>query len=192
MSDAAPILIADKLTCDRGGRRVLADVSFQVAAGGALLVKGPNGAGKSTLLRLVAGLLRLDGGVITNPFETAFLGHDNGLKSDRSLASELNFWARLDGRADRVAAALERFDLAVLADFPVRILSSGQKRRVALARTWASGARLWLLDEPSVGLDTANVERLAGAMRDHRAGGGLVIATSHVPIGLDDAAELLL
>ena len=192
MPDAAPILIADSLTCDRGGRRILSEVSFRLAAGEAILVKGTNGAGKSTLLRLLAGLLRLDDGRIVNPFEIAFLGHDNGLKSDRTLGSELAFWARLDRNSGRVEAALEWFDLTALADFSVQILSSGQKRRAALARTWASGARLWLLDEPSVGLDAANVERLAGAMREHRAGGGLVIATSHVPIGLDDAAELLL
>lgn len=192
MTGAAPILIADRLACARGGRLVLRDLSFRVAAGGALLVKGPNGAGKSTLLRLIAGLLRLEGGVITNPFGTAFLGHDNALKSDRTLGSELKFWAGLDGQSGRIEAALDRFDLTPLADFPVRILSSGQKRRAALARTWASGAPLWLLDEPSVGLDSANVERLAAAMRDHRAGGGLVIAASHVPIGLDDAAELSL
>ncbi len=192
MTAAAPMLIADSLTCARGGRLVLAEVSFRVACGGALLVRGPNGAGKSTLLRLIAGLLRLEGGVIANPFVTAFLGHDNALKSDRTLASELRFWAGLDGQVSRIDAALDRFDLTALADLPVRILSSGQKRRAALARTWVSGARLWLLDEPSVGLDAANVERLAAAMRDHRAGGGLVIATSHVPIGLDDAAELTL
>ena len=192
MAGTAPILIADELHCARGGRLVLQGVSFRVAPGGALLVRGPNGAGKSTLLRLVAGLLRLEGGVITNPFGTAFLGHDNALKSDRTLASELRFWAGLDGQIGTVDAALDRFDLTALADLPVRILSSGQKRRAALARTYASGAPLWLLDEPSVGLDAANVDRLAGAMRDHWAGGGLVIATSHVPIGLEDAAELLL
>lgn len=192
MTGAAPTLIADRLSCVRGGRLVLQGVSFRIAPGGALLVKGANGAGKSTLLRLIAGLLRLESGGITNPFGTAFLGHDNALKSDRTLVSELRFWAGLDGQSGKVDAALVRFDLAPLADLPVRILSSGQKRRAALARTWATGAPLWLLDEPSVGLDAANVDRLAAAMREHRAGGGLVIATSHVPIGLDDAAELSL
>ena len=171
---------------------MFAGVSFRVSAGEALLVRGPNGAGKSSLLRLLAGLLRAEGGALANPFTTAFLGHDNALKPDRTLGAELRFWAKLDGAPDRVDAALDRFDLAPLADLPVRILSSGQKRRAALARTWASGAKLWLLDEPSVGLDAANIDRLAAAMRDHRAGGGLVVATSHVPLGLDDAAELAL
>ncbi len=192
MPGAAPELIAEGLSCLRGGRPVLEGVSFRLAAGNALLVKGPNGAGKSTLLRLIAGLLHIEAGSLANPFGIAFLGHDNALKADRTLISELRFWAGLDGGAARVDDALHRFDLAPLADFPIRILSSGQKRRAALARTWASGAPLWLLDEPSVGLDVANVDRLAAAMQAHRADGGLVIATSHVPIGLDDAAELQL
>ena len=79
-----------------------------------------------------------------------------------------------------------------LVDLPTRILSSGQKRRAALARTWASGAGLWLLDEPSVGLDDASIGRLAEACAAHRAAGGLVIAATHVPMGIDDADLLVL
>lgn len=181
------------LACRRGGRTVFEHLSFALAPGGALLVSGPNGAGKSSLLRLLAGLLSPAAGAIANPFATAWLGHDNALKSERRLRDELRFWAAIDGvDADRVDAALDRFALAPLAALPVRVLSSGQKRRAALARTWASGARLWLLDEPSVGLDVANVARLSDAMREHRAAGGLVVATSHVDIGLGDAAELAL
>jgi heme exporter protein A len=186
-------LQATDLACRRGGRTVFEGVSFGLGAGEALLVTGPNGAGKSSLLRLLAGLLTPAGGTIANPFATAWLGHDNALKSERRLIDELRFWAAIDGVADdRIDAALDRFDLDAIAALPMRVLSSGQKRRAALARTWASDARLWLLDEPSVGLDVANVARLAAAMREHRAGGGLVIATSHVDIGLADAAELAL
>lgn len=185
-------LEAIDLACMRGGRPIFADVAFELDRGAALLVRGANGAGKSSLLRLLAGLLRPAAGRIANPFRTAYLGHDNALKPDRTLRRELRFWARLDDGDTRVGEALDRFDLAALADFPVRVLSSGQKRRAALARTWASGAELWLLDEPSVGLDAANVERLASACAAHRAAGGLIVAATHVPLGIDKAGELTL
>ncbi|MCA3255833.1 MAG: heme ABC exporter ATP-binding protein CcmA [Alphaproteobacteria bacterium] len=192
MNGGARLEVSD-LACRRGGRTVFEGLSFGLGAGQALLVTGPNGAGKSSLLRLLAGLLTPAAGEIANPFATAWLGHDNALKAERRLIDELRFWAAVDGTpAARIDAALDRFDLDAIAALPVRVLSSGQKRRAALARTWASGARLWLLDEPSVGLDVANVARLSDAMREHRAAGGLVIATSHVDIGLDDAAELAL
>lgn len=180
------------LACVRGGRLIFDGLSLRLAPGGAMLVRGPNGAGKSSLLRLLAGLLRPAAGQLGNPFRTAYLGHDNALKPDRSLAQELGFWARLDGAGDRWRDAIDRFDLAPLADLPTRVLSSGQKRRAALARTWASGAELWLLDEPSVGLDAASVDRLAAACADHRASGGLVIAATHVPMGIEDGEVLTL
>ncbi len=192
MTEGAGHLEATDLACARGGRLIFDGVALRVARGGALLVQGPNGAGKSSLLRLLAGLLRPAAGTLGNPFRTAYLGHDNALKSDRSLAQELRFWGRLDGAGDRWLSALDRFDLAPLAALPTRLLSSGQKRRAALARTWASGAELWLLDEPSVGLDAASLDRLAAACAEHRAAGGLIVAATHVPLGLDDAAVLQL
>ena len=190
MTMAGGQLEAIDLACVRGGRLIFDDLAFRVAPGGALLVRGPNGAGKSSLLRLLAGLLRPAAGQLHNPFRTAYLGHDNALKPDRTLAQELRFWARLDGAGERWHEALDRFDLVPLVDLPTRVLSSGQKRRAALARTWASGAELWLLDEPSVGLDAASIDRLAAACADHRAAGGLIVAATHVPMGIDDA-ELL-
>ncbi len=192
MDQPAPRLDSTGLACMRGGRLIFEDVALQVTRGGALLVRGPNGAGKSSLLRLLAGLLPPAAGRLSNPFRTAYLGHDNVLKLDRTLGDELRFWARLDGAAGRVDEALARFDLAPLADLPTRVLSSGQKRRAALARTWASGAELWLLDEPSVGLDMASIDRLAAACADHRAQGGLIVAATHVPLGIDDADVLML
>lgn len=186
-------LIVEDLDCVRGGRRVLSGLSFMVPRGGALFVSGPNGAGKSSLLRLLAGLLEPAAGGVHNPFRTAYLGHDNALKNDRTLAAELAFWARLDGVPRvRAAEALARFGLEPLAELPVRILSSGQRRRAGLARLWASGAELWLLDEPSVGLDTAALMQLSQAMQTHRAAGGLVVAASHVPLGLEAAQVLAL
>lgn len=192
MTEGAGNLEAIDLACVRGGRLVFDGVDLHVVRGGALLVQGPNGAGKSSLLRLLARLLPPAAGTVANPFRTAYLGHDNALKGDRSLGQELRFWSRLDVAGDRWRAALDRFDLAPLEHLPTRLLSSGQKRRAALARTWASGAELWLLDEPSVGLDTASLDRLAAACAEHRAVGGLIVAATHVPLGLDDAAVLML
>jgi heme exporter protein A len=180
------------LACVRGGRVIFEGVDLHVATGGALLVRGANGVGKSSLLRMIAGLLAPAAGRVGNPFRTAYLGHDNALKPDRALGEELRFWASLDGGEERWVEAIDRFDLAPLVDLPVRVLSSGQKRRAALARTWASGAQLWLLDEPSVGLDSASVERLTAACADHRARGGLVAAATHVPLGLEGADLLTL
>lgn len=182
-------LEAEGLACRRGGRLVFEGLSFGLSPGEALLVQGPNGTGKSSLLRLLAGLLPLAAGRLSNPFRLALLGHDNALKPDRSAADELRFWGTLD-RSLRVQDALDRFGLAPLADLPVRILSSGQRRRLALARIWQSAAPLWLLDEPSVGLDDASITLLARACAEHRAAGGLVIAATHVPLGLDDARTL--
>ena len=185
-------LEARDLACVRGGRLVFGGLSLRLERGGALLVRGPNGAGKSSLLRLLAGLLPPAAGWTTNPFRTAYLGHDNALKPDRSLTQELRFWARLDGTGMRWRDALDRFDLTALADLPTGVLSSGQKRRAALARSWASGAELWLLDEPSVGLDAASLDRLAVVCADHRAAGGLIVAATHVPMGIDDGDVLTL
>jgi len=190
---ATPVLTVQNLACTRGGRTLFENLGLHLEPGAALQVEGRNGAGKSSLLRLLAGLLRPSAGTITNPFTTAFAGHDLALKPNASLRDELTHWARLDRRtADHVNAALTAFDLAPLADLPVAVLSSGQKHRAALARAHASGAQLWLLDEPGVGLDTASLASLAAAMRAHRASGGIVIAATHADIGLDTPQRLVL
>ncbi len=179
------VLHVKNLACVRGGRDVFKGVGFTLASGEALQVEGANGAGKSSLLRLLAGLLEPAGGRADNPFEVAWVGHEVALKPGLTLAAELSHWARLDGAAPgAVAAALARFDLDALADLPCGVLSSGQRRRAALARASLSGAALWLLDEPSVGLDRAARTRLAEVLAEHRAGGGLVVAATHEPIGL--------
>jgi len=181
------------LACDRGGRRVFEGVSFTLAAGEALQVEGPNGAGKSSLMRLLGGLLEPAAGTIDNPFRVAWAGHEVALKPGVSLADEMAHWARLDGAtAAAVAAALDAFALTPLAALPAGILSSGQRRRASLARTMASGAELWLLDEPGVGLDTASLGLLAAAIAGHRARGGLVVAVTHAAIGIDNPRVLRL
>ena len=186
-------LIVEGLACVRGGREVFAGVGFALAAGGAVQVEGRNGAGKSSLLRILGGLLAPAEGRVDNLFEVGWLGADATLKPGLTLREELTYWARLDGKGEaEVAAALAAFDLAPLAELPVDVLSSGQRRRAALARVHASGAKLWLLDEPAVGLDTASVGLLAGAIRAHRESGGAVIVATHGDIGLDAPQRLSL
>lgn len=186
-------LIATDLACVRGGRTVFDGVSFALGAGGALQVEGPNGTGKSSLLRILAGLLEPADGSLSNGFGTAWLGADATLKPGTRLRGELLHWARLDGQpAAAVDAALAAFDLVPLAGLPVDVLSSGQRRRAALARVHASGAALWLLDEPGVGLDTASLGLLAAAIAAHRAGGGAVVVATHGDIGVDAPRRLTL
>jgi heme exporter protein A len=189
-------LIADSLSVFRGDRLVLDRIAFSVPAGGALLLLGPNGAGKSTLLRAVAGLKRLDGGRLlfdgSDEFlgQAAYLGHQDGIKPGLTATENLLFAARVSGRP--IAPALAALGLAPLADLPARMLSAGQKRRLALARLSVSGASLWLLDEPTLGVDTASVVAFGAILAAHREGGGIVLAATHLPLPLPGAEELLL
>lgn len=185
-------LIATDLALTRGGRRLFAGLAFRVEPGGALLLTGRNGSGKSSLLRLLAGLLDAAAGAVTGGGRRVFMGHDVALKPGGRLGAELAYWAGLDDGRQRLPAAMAVMQVADLAEVPCRMLSSGQKRRAALARVIASGADCWLLDEPTQGLDAVSVERLAAAMAAHRAGGGMVVAAVHGDIGLAGAEELRL
>jgi heme exporter protein A len=192
-AESAEALVADRVALVRGGRLLFEELSFRLEPGGALLVTGRNGAGKSSLLRLVAGLLAPDAGTLSNPFACALLASDQALKPDRTVQGELAFWAGLDGAgADKVAAAAAAMAVTALLPFRCGQLSSGQRQRVAIARTIASGARLWLLDEPTSALDAASDALLIAAVEAHRAGGGLVMAATHQPLGLAGAAGLTL
>ena len=189
-------LVAQGVSVFRSDRLVLDRVSLGVPAGGALLLLGPNGAGKSTLLRALAGLKRLDGGQILfdgtdeRAGRVAYLGHQDGIKPGLTAAENLGFAARLSG--GNAGAALAALGLAPLAGLPARMLSAGQKRRLALARLVVSDAPLWLLDEPTLGVDAASVAGFGKLLAAHRAAGGLVVAATHLPLPLPDAAELLL
>ena len=197
-------LSAQEIAIERGGRRVVSGVSFATGGGEALLLTGPNGSGKSSLLRAVAGFLPLAAGALTLEGgageasigeQSHYLGHADALKSALTAAENLAFWAAaLGGDSVRPAwmAALDRLGLAHVADFPVRALSAGQKRRVALARLLVAPRPIWLLDEPTTALDAAAQARFGLIMRDHLAGGGLILAATHAPIGLDDAPRLTL
>ena len=179
-------LVAFDLACRRGDRLLFEGVDFRVDPGGALTLEGPNGSGKSSLLRLIAGLLTPAAGRIDGGDARGFLGHDTALKPRQRLGDELAFWARIDGGRDRLPAAMAAVNVAGLTDVPCRHLSSGQRRRAGLARVIAGGATLWLLDEPTAGLDTGSCALLATAMAAHRASGGMIVAAVHGDIGLGD------
>lgn len=178
-----PALLVEDLACLRGDRLLFEGLSFALAPGQALHLEGPNGSGKSSLLRLLAGLLKPLSGRISAP-ALSYLGHDVALKPRMKLGEELQHWARLDDAQARLPAAMAAMNVTALADVPCRYLSSGQRRRAGLARVIATGAPLWLLDEPTAGLDTASAALLADAMAAHRATGGMVIAAVHGDIGL--------
>ena len=163
---------------------------------------GPNGSGKSSLLRLIAGLLRpsagrilLHGGAVdqTIPEQAHYLGHLDALKPSLTVAENLDFWTSYLGEgASPIDSALSAVELGGLADLPATYLSAGQRRRLSLARLIVVARPIWLLDEPTSALDAAAQGMLAELMRTHLAGGGLILAATHGPIGLDGVKELRL
>jgi len=188
-----PRLAFDRVACLRGGRLLFEGMSFALAAGDAALLTGPNGVGKSSLMRIAAGLLRPGAGTVTREGGMAFAGEQAALDAALPLGRALGFWAGLDRvNADDVLRGLDAMGIANLAQVPVRMLSTGQRKRAAIARVIAGSAPIWLLDEPGNGLDLAALDRLGAAMETHRAGGGIVLAASHQPLGLDDAREIAL
>jgi heme exporter protein A len=195
-------LSADNLTCIRGGRTVFTGLSFAVAGGEALMLTGRNGAGKSSLLRMIAGLVHVAHGRLTLTGGEAeasiaeqahYLGHQDALKPSLSVGENLAFWiAYLGGARHAVPAALAAVGLEPLVRLPAAYLSAGQRRRLSIARLAAVERPLWLLDEPTSALDAQSQERLAGLMRDHLGKGGLIVAATHGPLGLERARKLRL
>jgi len=192
------------LAIERGGRRLFKGLSFEADQGSALIVTGPNGAGKSSLLRALCGFLPVEaGGFVfeggdperTVGEEAHYLGHADALKGALSAGENLAFFAgALGGDPSREAsrAALSRVGLAHVIDFPVRALSAGQKRRVALARLLVARRPLWLLDEPTTALDAAAQAAFAAIVRSFLDAGGILVAATHAPLGLANARELRL
>ncbi|CAN5234882.1 heme ABC exporter ATP-binding protein CcmA [soil metagenome] len=183
------------VSCARGGRVLFESLSFALAAGDTALVSGPNGVGKSSLIRVAAGLLAPAHGAVEGAPVRALMAEALALDPARPLTEALLLWAKLDDRADpprRVALALEATALAPLAEVPVRLLSTGQRRRAALARVVASEAAVWLLDEPANGLDTASVAALTALIARHRAGGGVALVATHLALDLPDAQVIAL
>ncbi|ODM44883.1 heme ABC exporter ATP-binding protein CcmA [Cereibacter johrii] len=183
-------LTVTNLACARGGVTVLERVSFGLSGGAALILRGPNGIGKTTLLRTVAGLQPAVAGEISMPPEAvAYAAHADGLKATLTVAENLAFWAAIYG-TDRAPHAIQRMNLAALADRQAQNLSAGQKRRLGLARLLVTGRPLWVLDEPTVSLDAASVALFAEAVRAHLAEGGAALMATHIDLGLAEAEVL--
>jgi heme exporter protein A len=195
-------LTSENLACSRGGREVFQGLTFSLLGGEALMVTGRNGAGKSSLLRMIAGLIHISAGRLgltggeedaTLAEQAHYLGHQDAVKSSLSVGENLQFWSDYLGANRReIEPALEAVDLAPLAGLPAAYLSAGQRRRLSIARLVAVQRPIWLLDEPSSALDAPSQKRLAELMRGHLAGGGMIVAAAHGPIGLERARELKL
>ncbi len=213
-------LIAEAISCHRGSRAVIENLSFTLSGGEALLLRGPNGAGKTTLLRSLAGFLPILKGRLWLQIDDAsasgtspgtatddapqdrqdqdgeppeiseychYVGHLNGIKHGMTATENLQFWQHyLSGRhdPDSIAKALDAFDLTELAEIPAGLMSQGQKRRLGLARLLIAKRMIWILDEPTVSLDTHSQTVLANHVAAHVKNGGMVIAATHIPLGL--------
>src|SRR6266480_4957250 len=185
--------------CVRGGRDVFSGLDFEATSGEALAVTGPNGAGKTSLLRLIAGLLTMAGGSVgleggeaelTLPEQAHYLGHRDALKPALSVLENLSFWRDfLGGGAGDTSQCLKAVGLGHATHLPAAYLSAGQRRRLSIARLLVVRRPVWLLDEPANALDTAGQNLFVALMGDHLARGGLIIAATHAPLGVQ-AKEL--
>jgi heme exporter protein A len=193
-------ITAENLSCERGGRTVFSDQNFSLGSGEFLQLAGPNGSGKSSLLRLLANLsepslgkITLEGGSpeLTLGQQAHYIAHSDASKSALTVTENLIFWRDFLGGGD-LQHAVESVNLSALADYPVALLSAGLKRRLALARLALVTRAIWLLDEPSVGLDEASQKLLVALMSKHLKAGGLIVAATHVPLGLKPQKNLYL
>ena len=198
MTAAPALLAANDLACRRGERMLFRGLNLAVGPGQVLWLRGANGRGKTSLLRLLAGLAAPAAGRIERDpqRERVYLAHANALKDDLTVTESLRFLSRLhgfDSAPAALATALQRFGLASRRDAPVRTLSQGQRRRVALSRLCLAPPRsLWLLDEPFDALDAEGVAALNALLSEHAARGGSMLLTSHVPLTLTSPAPTTL
>jgi heme exporter protein A len=181
--------------CVRGGREVFSGLDFSISSGEALAVTGANGSGKTSLLRMIAGLLALAGGAVnlqggeqelTLAEQAHYLGHRDAMKPALSVLENLSFWRNfLGGEVFDAGQSLRQAGIAHTANLPAAYLSAGQRRRLSIARLIAVRRPIWLLDEPTSALDAAGQTLFAAVIRDHLARGGLVIAATHAPLGIE-------
>ncbi len=200
-------LVLEKLTVARGARIVISDLSLEVEPGEAVLLTGANGSGKTTLIRSIAGLIAplagrivLQGGDGDRDLaqQCHYAGHANAIKANLTVSENLEFWkdylnadaASGDAQGERVGEALAQLNLETLASIPTAYLSAGQKRRVGLARILMAKRLVWLLDEPTVSLDTASVDVISKLINAHTASGGLALIATHLPLALTSPRTL--
>lgn len=195
--DALRLVVRD-LVARRGGEIILSGIDFALGPGESLVITGPNGCGKSTLLRVLAGLIPPErdcvhvegGGELPH---SHYVGHHNAMKPALTVRENLSFWRGFaEERAASIDEALQRVRLTAVADLPFGYLSAGQRRRVTLARLLISHRPIWLLDEPTAGLDQASRQHFTHLMQAHLSNGGMIVAATHEPLGLDSAAQLQL
>jgi len=198
MNTAVDGLCVEKVHVWRGDRHVLKGVSLDLHPGELMHVSGPNGTGKTTLLRVVSGLLRPEQGSVSwrgqsivtvrEDFQVAlaYASHEPALKSDLTALENLRFTVGLRRRVtvQELRAGLERTGVGACADLPARVLSAGQRRRVAMARVLAFQAPFWLLDEPYTNLDAAGADLLSRLLEEHVRGGGLALVVAHQDLDL--------
>lgn len=184
-------LTVSNLSVLRASRHLLSGVGFEVLSGQALILRGPNGLGKTTLLRTIAGLQPVYEGQVDMPEDAAvYAGHLDGIKSTLTVRENLEFWASVFG-TKTIDAAISAFDMGYLIDRPGGMLSAGQKRRLGLARLIVTGRPIWLLDEPTVSLDTAAVAQFGAMIQAHLERGGVAVIATHIDLGLGDRAATL-
>ncbi|MGI9378637.1 MAG: heme ABC exporter ATP-binding protein CcmA [Methyloligellaceae bacterium] len=204
-------LAVESLDCIRGDRMLFRDLSFSLTGGRSLLLQGANGSGKTSLLRILAGYLPAESGRVKlkiggidheREMATHYVGHKDGIKAQFTVRENLLFWGQFFGsgigsgsnndETPQLDDFLMRFNLWDLREIPSNLLSAGQKRRLCLARLLIARRDLWLLDEPSHALDRDSQALLADVMKSHLDSGGMVIATTHIPLGLDFDNNLVL
>jgi heme exporter protein A len=190
MTEAPPTLSVSNLSCERGGRRVFTDLTFTAEPGSCIELRGPNGSGKSSLLRLLAGLGTPATGTIAIG-SMIYVGHLDAVKPALTVRENLGFWSKLSG-SGTIDDALEAFTLRALADEQAAILSQGQRRRLALSRLALAPHSVWLLDEPTVGLDDQSLDRLRTIISTQLRANGIVVAATHVGLGVPVSQTLTL
>lgn len=199
-------LTAEMLSARRGEDLIFKDISFTLEGGESLVLTGRNGSGKSTLLRTVAGLLRPESGRVTWEAEGAeagmraaeachYLGHRNAMKAELTVSENLSFWKDFfgdfsAGHGVSVGEAAEQVGLGGIAHLPFGYLSAGQQRRMAFAKLLVAWRPVWILDEPTAALDVSAEEVFTALIKQHLSIGGIVLAATHQPLGLEDAQEL--
>ncbi|MEE9375912.1 MAG: heme ABC exporter ATP-binding protein CcmA [Rhizobiaceae bacterium] len=197
-------IVVENISVVRGEDLIFSNLSFAVSAGEALVIRGSNGVGKSTLLRALAGLLPFEVGSaeiegLGEEFGEArlaelchYLGPENAMKPSMTVEENLVFWQQFSGQPHLdIDEAIEMVGLGGLGTVPFAHLSTGQSRRIAIARLLVSYRPIWLLDEPTSGLDVASETQFAALMEAHLEDQGIIIAATHIPLGLKRMEELV-